>query len=222
MRPHTEKIPKAMIDVAGMPFIHWQLSLLKHQGIKDVYLCIGYLGEIIEEYIGDGSRYNLHVTYAYDGDKLLGTGGAIKKIINILPDAFFITYGDSYLDITYSLVEEAFFGSKKLGLMTVYKNKDLYDVSNVIFQNGKLITYSKIKKDAAMHHIDYGLGILKKEVLNDYPDNDVFDLAVIYEKLANKNQLLGYEVFNRFYEIGSPSGLNELNEKLIKEAGNIE
>ena len=216
LRPHTETIPKAMIDVAGKPFIHWQLKQLKEQGIGHVFLCIGYLGEQIEEYIGDGSRYGLSVTYAYDGDKLLGTGGAIKKIIHQLPDAFFITYGDSYLDVSYKPIKEAFINSGKQGLMTVYKNKDLYDVSNVIFQNGQLLSYSKKYKSAEMHHIDYGLGILKKCAFDDFPEDKVFDLADIYEKLATENNLYGYEVFQRFYEIGSPAGLDELREKLRK------
>jgi NDP-sugar pyrophosphorylase family protein len=218
MQGFTEKIPKAMINIAGKPFIHWQLSMLRDQKVEHIYLCIGHLGEMIESYTGDGTQYGLKITYSYDGDKLLGTGGAIKKIEDILPDTFFVLYGDSYLDIPYAPVEKAFVTSGKMGLMTVYENKDLYDVSNVIFQNSELISYSKKNKNNLMHHIDYGLGILCKEVFYDFPKYEVFDLADVYEKLANEKQLLGYEVFNRFYEIGSPEGLAELREKLKVES----
>jgi len=214
MQPVTETIPKAMIDIAGKPFIDWQLAILKKQGIKKVILCIGHLGEMIESYIGDGTSYGMDITCSYDGDKLLGTGGAIKKIESILPGAFFILYGDSYLDISYAPVMEAFLESGKKGLMTVYENKGLYDSSNVIFHDGELVSYSKKNKTTLMRHIDYGLGVLSKESFIDFPDNEPFDLAAVYEKLANEKQLLGYEVFTRFYEIGSPDGLAELRCKL--------
>jgi len=214
MLEYTETIPKAMIDIAGKPFIHRQLSMLKMQNVEHVILCIGHLGEKIEEYTGDGSRYGLKLTYSYDGDKLLGTGGAIKKIENILPEAFFVLYGDSYLEIPYAPLVEAFSSSDKKGLMTVYENADLYDVSNVIFRDGKLTAYRKHDKVKEMRHIDYGLGILRKEAFKDFPEDTVFDLAKVYEKLVDENQLLGYEVFKRFYEIGSPEGLEELRTKL--------
>jgi len=217
MQPFTEKIPKAMIDVAGKPFIHRQLSMLKDQQVEHVFLCIGYLGEMIESYAGDGSGYGLKLTYSYDGDKLLGTGGAIKKIEDILPDAFFVLYGDSYLEIPYAPLVDAFMQSDKKGLMTVYENTDLYDVSNVIFKNGELITYRKHDKVKEMRHIDYGLGILRKEAFYGFPSDKAFDLAEVYEKLVSENQLLGYEVFKRFYEIGSPEGLLELTCKLKEE-----
>jgi len=203
-----------MIDIAGKPFIHWQLTMLKEQGVNNVILCIGHLGEMIEDYAGNGSAFGLVLTYSYDGDKLLGTGGAIKKIESILPEEFFILYGDSYLEISYALVESAFKESGKKGLMTVYENEDLYDVSNVIFRDGELINYCKKNKTADMLHIDYGLGILKKEVLADFPKHEAFDLADVYEKLVMEKQLFGYEVFRRFYEIGSPNGLKELRDKL--------
>ena len=216
MRPYTDSIPKAMIDVAGMPFVHWQLSFLKKEGIKKVTMCVGYLGAMIEEYAGDGSRYGLNISYAYDGDTLLGTGGAIKKIEGILPDAFFVLYGDSYLEIPYKPVEEAFFRSKKRGLMTVYENGDSYDASNAVFWDGQLLAYSKKKKRRDMRHIDYGLGVLAREAFHDFPAETAFDLADVYEKLANDGQLHGHEVFNRFYEIGSPAGLDDLREKLME------
>jgi NDP-sugar pyrophosphorylase family protein len=177
-------------------------------------MCIGHLGEMIEKYAGNGVGYGLNLTYSYDGEKLLGTGGAIKKIEEYLPEAFFILYGDSYLDIPYAPVEKAFQTSDKTGLMTVYENKDLYDVSNVVFQDGEFISYSKKNKTTLMHHIDYGLGILRKEAFMDFPKYEFLDLADVYEKLANEKKLLGYEVFERFYEIGSPGGLKELRELL--------
>jgi NDP-sugar pyrophosphorylase family protein len=214
MRPVTEKTPKAMIEVNGKPFIHHQLTLLEKNGISHVIFCVGYLGEQIENYVGNGSSYHIHVEYSHDGDTLLGTGGAIAKIGDKLPDTFFILYGDSYFDIEYQKVEQAYQVSGKKGLMTVFKNENQWDTSNVVFQNNTVIRYSKRNKTKDMHYIDYGLGILQKSAFVDFPSDTVFDLAAVYERLSDEKQLEGYEVFERFYEIGSPQGLADLCKKL--------
>jgi NDP-sugar pyrophosphorylase family protein len=214
LRPITEKIPKAMLDIAGKPFIDHQLNLLKEKGIENVILCVGYLGEMIEAHIKNGSAYNLQVTYSYDGDKLLGTGGALRNIGERLPDTFFVLYGDSYLDIEYQKVENAYRLSGKKALMTVYRNEGRWDSSNVIFQNNELIRYSKKNKTEEMNYIDYGLGILNKQIFKEFENVTAFDLAGIYEKLAEEKQLFGYEVFERFYEVGSKEGIKELEQKI--------
>ena len=210
MRPVTEKIPKSMIDIHGKPFIHHQITLLKKKGITRIIICVGYLGEQIEEYIGNGIKYDVHVDYSYDGDVLLGTGGAIARIGDRLPDTFFVLYGDSYLDIDFQKVEHAYQASGKKGLMTVFKNENQWDTSNVIFKQNKLIKYSKTDRIEDMHYIDYGLGIFKKSVFAAFPSGTVFDLASVYEQLSDDDQLEGYEVFKRFYEIGSPQGFADL------------
>lgn len=217
MRPATEKIPKAMLPVNGKPFIHHQLTLLARKGALHVILCVGYLGEIIEQYVGNGSSYHLNVTYSYDGDKLLGTGGAVRKAGSHLPESFFVLYGDSYLDVDFRQAEAAYRASGKKGLMTVFKNEDLWDASNVIFRNNELIKYSKKHKTAEMTYIDYGLGILNKNVLEAFAGDAVFDLSEVYEHLSDIKQLYGYEVFERFYEIGSQKGLADLRKKLLEE-----
>ena len=215
MRPLAEKIPKAMLDVAGKPFIYHQLSLLKKKGIKHIILCLGYLGEMVEDYVGNGSKFQLEVQYSYDGEKLLGTGGAIKNALKYLDDFFFVLYGDSYLDVDYYKIEEAFNNSDKKGLMTVYKNENRWDTSNVIFENNEIIMYNKTSRLKEMRYIDYGLGILNKKLFLDFKKDTVFDLADFYEKLAEERQLLGYEIFERFYEIGSKEGLMELEQKIL-------
>jgi NDP-sugar pyrophosphorylase family protein len=214
MRPITAKIPKSMIDVNGNPFIYYQLNLLKNKGISRIILCLGYLGEQVAAYVGNGDGFQLQVDYSYDGDRLLGTGGAIKRIGAKLPDNFFVLYGDSYLDIDYGAVETAYHSSGRKGLMTVFKNENKWDASNLIFKNNEILKYSKQRKSDEMNYIDYGLGILDKSVFMSFPDSGPFDLAEVYEHLAGIKQLTGYEVYERFYEIGSPDGLVELSRKL--------
>lgn len=220
LRPITETIPKALIEIAGEPFINHQLKYLKKQGISSVVLCIGYLGEMIKSVVGDGSQFGLQVHYSFDGPKLLGTGGAIKAALPILGPHFYIFYGDSYLPIEFEPVEKAYFSSKKLGLMTVLRNNNQWDKSNVIYENHQLVEYNKNLLKPNMSYIDYGLGILNSDVFTAYSEDTPFDLSIVYNDLSIKNQLFGFEVKNRFYEIGSHQGIIE-TEQYLKFKGYI-
>jgi NDP-sugar pyrophosphorylase family protein len=214
LRPITEKTPKLLVEVAGEPFLSHQIRLLKNAGLTHLVLCVGYLGESIVEQYGDGAAWGVKIEYSFDGPKLLGTGGALIKALPQLGEAFFVLYGDSYLPIDYLAVGQSFLDSGKLGLMTVFENNEHFDTSNVWFEDGKIQVYDKQKKVPQMHHIDYGLGLLRSDALKPYPRNEVVDLAAVYGQLVSAGQLAGYEVKKRFYEIGSPAGLQELDEWL--------
>ena len=209
LHPITETIPKALVDVAGKPFVVRQLDYLRHQGVTRVVLCVGYLGEQVEAVVGDGSAYGLDVRYSWDAPKLLGTGGAIKQALPKLGQQFFVFYGDSYLPIDFRAVERAFLYSGKPALMTVLRNADQWDKSNVEFEDGNIIEYNKRAPRSEMAHIDYGLGVLSAMVLGDTPANEPFDLADVYHDLSLRRELAGHEVCERFYEIGSHKGLEE-------------
>jgi MurNAc alpha-1-phosphate uridylyltransferase len=209
LRPITEKIPKALIELAGKPFIFHQLQYLRKEGIKKVVLCLGYLCEMIQEEVGDGSKFDLDITYSYDGDFLLGTGGSIKKALPLLDENFYVLYGDSFLPINFSPVEESFLNSKKPALMTVILNENKWDKSNVIFKDGIVLEYNKKEPKSEMKFIDYGLGILSKSLFDKYEEKVAFDLADFYHLLSIENQLAGFEVKERFYEIGSHQGIKE-------------
>jgi N-acetyl-alpha-D-muramate 1-phosphate uridylyltransferase len=214
LRPMTEKIPKALIKVAGRPFLAHQLRLLQAAGIRKVVLCVGYQGEMIEREFGDGSGMGLELSYSFDGPVLLGTGGALRKALPLLGKNFLVLYGDSYLPIDYAEPARAFLASGKLGLMTVFRNEGRWDTSNVSFGGGIIRSYDKKQQTPEMQHIDYGLGVLNVEALSGWTDNKAFDLADVYGDLITRNELAGHEVTQRFYEIGSPEGLAELDAML--------
>ena len=216
MKPITEKIPKSLIEVNGKPFILHQLDYLKSQGIQNIVLCIGHLGHMIKSLIGDGKALGLNIQYSLDGDKLLGTGGAIKKALPLLSKDFFVLYGDSFLPIDYKNVEDAYVSSKKNALITVIKNNNQWDKSNVEFTSGTLIEYNKHHPNEGMHYIDYGLSILNQSIFDAYLENESFDLSDLYHKLSLRNHLAGFETFERFYEIGSQNGLKETENYLSK------
>jgi len=209
LRPITETIPKALIDVAGKPFVVRQLDYLRRQGVTSVVLCISYLGERVEAVVGDGSAFGLEVRYSWDGPRLLGTGGALRQALPLLGEQFFVFYGDSYLPIDFRAVERDYLASGKPALMTVLKNGDQWDKSNVLFRGGCITEYNKRTPRPEMAYIDYGLGVLSALVLENAPAEEPFDLADIYHELSLKGLLAGHEVFERFYEIGSHKGLEE-------------
>ncbi len=223
LRPITEKIPKSLVPVAGQPFLAHQLKLLHARGIRRAVLCIGYLGEMIQRDFG-GEAFGVKLDYSFDsprhseatagGPKLLGTGGAIKSALPLLGEEFFVLYGDSYLPIEYAPIAEFFQHSGKLGLMTVYRNEGKYDTSNVVFRDGEIIVYDKKVRSPEMRHIDYGLSLFKSSVFDSYSADQTFDLAEVMGRLVREKQLAGYEVPERFYEMGSPTGLAELETLL--------
>jgi N-acetyl-alpha-D-muramate 1-phosphate uridylyltransferase len=209
LHPMTETIPKALVEVAGKPFILRQLDYLRRQGVRRVVLCTGFLGEQIEAVVGDGSALELAVSYSQDWPNLMGTGGALKQALPLLDSSFLVLYGDSYLPVDFASVERVFLASGKPALMTVQRNADRWDKSNVLFRDGVIVEYNKQSPAPEMKHIDYGLGVLSASVLADEKTAGPLDLADIYHRLLLSGQLAGYEVYERFYEIGSHKGLAE-------------
>lgn len=210
--PVTRNVPKAMIHICGRPFIDHQLRLLQEKGISEVILCIGNLGSNIEEFVGDGARWGLSVRYSYDGTTLLGTGGAVKKAAGLLDGAFFIMYGDSYLDIDYQSVAMHFLSSGFPVLMTVFRNRNSMDVSNILMINGRIAKYSKTECDPSMEYIDYGLIAMRKEILDGYPSGTPFDLSGVLSEAVAKEAVIPFEVKQRFFEIGSFQGILETED----------
>ena len=214
MRPVTEQLPKALLEVAGKPFALHQIELLRRHGVADIVFCVGHLGDLIVEAIGDGAELGVRVRYSFDGPELLGTGGALVRALPHLGERFFTLYGDAYLDCDYAAVAARFDESGAPGLMTVFRNADRWDRSNVELAGGRIVAYDKDQRTARMQYIDYGLGMLTRAALESYPPGQVLDLATVYQDLVARGQLAGFEVSTRFYEVGSPSGLEETHRHL--------
>jgi len=215
LHPITKNIPKSLIPIAGKAFVIHQLEYLRKQGIKKVVFCLNHLGEMIENKIGNGKNFSMEIIYSYDGTVPLGTGGAIVKALPLLESNFFILYGDSYLPLNFKKVEIVYKSTKKKALMTVFKNNNKFDKSNVMFLNQKLIRYNKENPLKKMNYIDYGLSIVSASIFKKYPNYLTFDLAEVYKDLSLKKKLAGLEVYERFYEIGSHIGLKETESYLL-------
>ncbi len=218
LRPLTETIPKALVEINGRPFIAWQLDWLRDQGATLVVVCAGYRGEQIEAVVGDGAAWGLKVEWLYDGPTLLGTAGALKRALPLLGGPFFVLYGDSYLPMPWRPVQDAFDASGKLALMTVFRNEGAFDRSNVEFADGRILVYDKKQTTPGMHHIDYGLGLFAPEAFDSVPAGEVADLAKLYADLLARGELAAYEVHERFYEIGSFEGIEATSAYLAAAA----
>ena len=206
--------PKALVEAADAPFIHHQLRLLKRNNVQKVVILTGYLGWMIEESLGDGASFGLEVKYSQDWPELLGTGGALAKALSLLGEKFLVIYGDSYLELDYQAVARSFLDSGRPALMTVWRNDGKFDKSNVIFENGEIKLYDKMASSPRMRHIDYGLGALSSQTLAGR--SGTFDLAEVYADLSKQGLLAGYEVQERFYEIGSLDGLSTFETYMRK------
>lgn len=212
--PVTERIPKCLVEVAGSPFAEHQIRLLRASGLADIVFLVGHLGEMVRDRLGDGSRWGVRLRYAFDGPRRLGTGGAVHQALGLLGPGFLVLYGDSYLECDYGAVERSFLAARCRGLMTVCRNDGRWDRSNVQFAGGRILRYDKRDTDAAMRHIDYGLGAFTASAFDGWPAGAEFDLADVYRRLLAEGDLAAYEVDGRFYEIGSPAGLAETSDYL--------
>jgi NDP-sugar pyrophosphorylase family protein len=205
----VSQVPKILLDIDGRPFAEHQLDWLRAQGVRHVVYCLGHFGDQVVSALGDGERWGMRFDFVMDGPVLLGTGGALRRAMPPRTKAFFVLYGDSLLTCNMSEIAAAQAASGRRSLMTVYANDNQWDRSNVIYRDGQILVYDKQRQLPEMHHIDYGIGILRSNVLLAYPADEAFDLARVYQDELKAGQLAAYEVTSRFYEIGSHRGLEE-------------
>jgi NDP-sugar pyrophosphorylase family protein len=222
MRPITETIPKALIPIAGVPFVDHQLDWMADHGVTDVVLSVGYRGDMLRQHIGDGTRWGLTVEVVDEGSVLRGTAGALRLALDrgVLEDAFLVTYGDSFLPIDFAPVWQDFLHGGAPALMTVFRNAGRWDSSNVIYGAGRVLLYDKhhrTRPAVDFDYIDYGLSAMKRTVIEQLvpmprtPD-DKADLADLFHTLSRRGDLAGHEITERFFEIGSPAGLQDFEQ----------
>ncbi len=213
------ELPKAMVPINGKPFIAHQLALLSRQSIEEVILCLGHRSESIVKYVDSGHGFGIDVRYSYDGEKLLGTGGAVRKALAVynLSKPVAVMYGDSYLDTDFASIYDAFLKSERLALMTVFQNNNQWIPSNIVCRSGMVTQYNKEKPTSDMQYVDYGLSFFDPRAFGDVSINKAFDLVDVLQALIQKDQLAAFEVKERFYEVGTAQGLRELESYLTSQ-----
>jgi NDP-sugar pyrophosphorylase family protein len=217
LRPLTNATPKSLIEVAGEPFLAHQLRLIRAGGIREVVLCCGFCGDQIEDFVGNGCEFDLSVTYSHDGNRPLGTGGALRAALPLLGRYFLVMYGDSWLTEPIEPLWRAFIDSQKPALMSVFRNDNRWGASNAHYSNGLVLRYDNHHPCPTMRYIDYGLEAMDAAVFTRWAVRS-FDLADVWTALAGHSLLAGYETVGRFYEIGSFTGLQETEEVVTATA----
>jgi len=211
----TKNQPKSLVPINGKAFLEYQLEFLARGGITDIVLCLGHLGQMIPHHFGNGRDYGVNIQYSFE-EKPLGTAGALKNAEALLDDTFFTLYGDSYLSLDFNQVLSMIKSEDRLGVMTVFRNYDRYDRSNTAIKGNLVRRYSKNGQTQDTVYIDYGANAFKKEVLKMIPGNIFYSLENLFIQLIEMEELLAFEVRERFYEIGSLRGLKEF-EQYISE-----
>ena len=214
LRPITQAIPKPMVDVGGKPFLEHLLMRLKRHGFTDYVLLVGHLGDQIIKCFADGSDYVVKIRYSVEKE-LLGTGGALKQAEGLLHENFMVLYGDSYLPLRYEAPMALFESSGKAGLITVYPNRSKIARNNVwLDSNGIVRLYEKSAESPEMNGVEAGVFFLRKDALS-LAEPGKFSLEqVIFPKLIKRGDLLGYFTDARFWDIGTPEGLEEARRAL--------
>ena len=217
LRPLTDRTPKSLLTVAGRPFILHQLELLRGQGVEHVVLCLAHMGEQIRAAVDSALAPGLTVSYSFDGNRLLGTGGALRAALPLLGEEFFVLNGDSYLPCSLQRIQAAYRAARRPALMTVVRNDNRWDRSNVLFRGGRLVVYNKREPQPHMSHIDFGMSVLSSSVFDRYGQAAVLDLADILHDLSLRGELAAFEESQRFYEIGSVQGLKDTDDFLSRQ-----
>ncbi len=214
MRPLTETCPKTLLPVAGRPFAYHQLHWLAAQGVSEVVYSIGHHGDMIRSYWESEAPPVDSIRYVDEGEQLRGTGGALRLALEqgALQESFLVIYGDSFLPVAFRPVWDAFHSSGLPALMTVLRNEGRWDRSNALYRDGRVLLYDK-SGGPGIHYIDYGLSAFQRELIEDISE-EVFDLSALHHELSLRGRLAGFEVQERFYEIGSPAGLGDLERYL--------
>lgn len=212
LRPLTNRAPKAMIPVNGRPFLEYEVDLLKRNKISDLVLCLGYLGEQVEEHFGDGKKFGVRIRYSHDGRELLGPIGGLKMAEPLLEGEFFVTYGDAYLRMDYAGMMATLRRSRKLAAMAVYKNEGRFGRSDVVAEDGLVTAYDKKRTLPKMVWVNFGVSAVKKDALAGVEAGTFCDEETFYGSLIRKKQLVAYATFERFYEIGSERSLAEFRD----------
>ncbi len=200
---------KMLLPINGRPFIDFKLASLAAAGATDVVLLVGYGAASLREHVGSGEDFGLRVTYLDEGDKLLGTGGAIARALPQLPDAFWVTYGDTLLDVHLGRVEEQLASQDVLGVMTTLENRDHWETSNVDIEAGLVTAYEKGAPPGTFRWIDYGMLLLRRSAFAGFAVGSTFDLSDVLRRLVARRRLGAFDVSERFHDVGTEEAWRE-------------
>lgn len=195
-------LPKALLPLDGRTFIDVKLEELLEQGVEEVVLLVAHGASILREHLGGGAAHGLRIRWHEDGPSLLGTGGALRAALDLLPDVFWVTYGDTLLEVAMAEVEDAMSEHDDI-MMTVLPNADRWETSNAQVSDGRLTAYRKGDPPGTHTHLDYGMLLMRRRAFDRWRPGDVFDLGEVIGGALEAGRVAAFEVSRRFYDVGT-------------------
>ena len=205
-------LPKALLPIDGRPFLDVKLAELVAEGADEIVLLIGHKGEQLVRHVEAAGPFGATVRCIVDGPQLLGTGGAIQRALPDLPERFWVTYGDTLLDVPMEAVERHRETSAAESLMTVLENADRWETSNVSVRDGLVVAYEKGAPPGSHRFIDYGMLLLTQDAFDAPRPEAPFDLREIVHGEIDRGRLGAWIVTDRFHEIGTEVAWRETDE----------
>ena len=222
LRPLTDNITKPMVEVGGKPFVEYLILLLKENGIKSILFLAGYLGNKIEDYFCDGSKWRVKIDYSFE-EKPIGTGGAVRLAKGKLEKNFFLLFGDSYLAIDYRGMAKEYMGSKRKAMLAIYDNSNETDVPfNVMIDKSKeIVTVYNKRKDnpPSFKYCDAGVIAVDRQVVDLIEEKKFISFEeAIYPRIISEEGLGYYMAECRFYDIGTIQRFKVFEQYILKNA----
>jgi NDP-sugar pyrophosphorylase family protein len=207
-------VPKAMLPVCGRPFVDVKLAELVAAGAEEIVMLVGHGAEKLRVHVGSEVEGGVPVRFVEDGPTLLGTGGAIRHALDLLPDPFWTTYGDTLLSVPLEAAEDQLARTPTLsGVMTVLRNQDRWETSNVSIDEHMLVTaYDKGVLSGSHEYIDYGMLLLRHEPFAQRAPGTAFDLGEVLREAVVSRRLGAFVVHERFHSIGTEAAWQETEE----------
>lgn len=198
LRPLTDTIPKPMLPLLGKPMLLWNIEHFKRHGVKEFFINLHYLPDVIRNYFGDGSKFGVLIHYSFE-PTILGTAGGVKNFENVIDDVFYLIYGDMLSLVDYVKMSAAFHKKKDPIGMQRTERTDSYADADVA-ELDKDMKFIKIhpkphKEKYSNAHRMRGVFILKKEILSFIPKDTFYEIGkqLLPEVVARGRNFYGYE-----------------------------
>lgn len=202
LRPFTENNPKPMVPIQGIPFIEYLIKQVKRFGINDILILLGYMPEKIMDFLGDGEKFGVNITYDITPVEY-ETGNRLKKAKEKLSEEFLLLYCDNYCPINFEEAYKQYKDGNHLVQITAYSNQDGYTKGNLCINDDTVIKYDKRREQPNLMQVDIGYAFVNKQVLNLIPEENVNFEGAVYPKLVEEKQLGVFVTQHRYYSIGS-------------------
>ncbi|MCH7606867.1 MAG: HAD-IIIA family hydrolase [Chloroflexi bacterium] len=215
LRPITDTIPKPLIPFHNRPFLSYLLEQVRSQGIREVVLLVGYLGDMIREYCGDGKDWDLSISYS-ESPVEAQTGQRLREAASLIAPHFLLMYCDNYWPMDLKQMWQSFRSGGSLAMVTAYANRDGYTRSNLrVDEDGYVAAYDPKRTQPGLNGVEIGYALMSKEVLEYLPDGNVSFEHTVYPALSAGRLLKAFQTEHRYYSVGSHERL-PLTESFLK------